>query len=167
VAKDRRSTSYVACAPEGEKVPWKKALPGQTVTIRGISRTDFDRDLLHCIIVKAEGPRCQELTDEQILKEFEADKSGAEEKLIKGYYKGYCIVRGTITSMDASKPDSIRARLRGSDALKIEVWFEPSDPQSVEDGKTLKAGDQITVLGTAEVFGPAFNIHSARILKDE
>lgn len=119
-ATSRRSNGFLL---QDQNAPWKTVFPGQTVTLLGYRRSesDIDHHLVNCVLTKVEGPRCPELTVEELSKELEqlsTDEFNAKYRKLLGRC---AIVTGTIDSVTELNPIFKRSLLRHSG--KSEIWL--------------------------------------------
>lgn len=156
----------VHCVVEGE-YPWKDVVPGQTATVRGVWDANSRYTLLeNCTIVSVEGPRCYDVTAEELSKELETDLEGLEKKIVEAY-EGHCILRGKIANIAFGNGRSDVLELQHSRDGKIRVHLDAIEPQVIEQNKQLKVGDEIITIGRASTYDKTyFNLIGATLLKE-
>lgn len=128
-----------------DAIPWRKAHPGQTVTIRGKlpeRLTVYPPELIDCHIVEVEGDRLPEMTADELAGEFKTNWDGA----VKKYFQKYVIVKGDIVELDpGTKTKATSLVLRHSHSFKLTCSFginQTAEPRSLKTGQTVR------VLGT-------------------
>src|SRR5262245_14241923 len=97
------TTSLVNC-PVGDRNPWSKAFPGQTVTLWGtVPSSIYDPKLFVWNIKSVTGPEPPKMTAEEFVNAFVADPEAAEKK-----YKGtHIILSGEVAGPEMYEKDVV------------------------------------------------------------
>jgi hypothetical protein len=129
-----------------EARPWKRAGPGQTVTLRGTWPDYCDSPAFNeCRIVAVEGDPPPRLTAVDLSRQHDADFEASKEL----YRDKHLCVTGVIAIVDFDdKIQTAKVTLAGADR-PVECFFPAFDGSPL---KTAAAGDTITVLGEYDGF---------------
>lgn len=133
--------SGVECYVKDEK-PWKSALPGQKVKIRGKwAGYTFVERLHECKIVESTGMGPPTLKAAELSKAWASDKEGTDNK----YKKKKLILEGEITTAERKESsfDTKFTFKTPEGGARIAVWTGNSEGHHLKD---LKAGAQVKML---------------------
>jgi hypothetical protein len=124
-----------------EKEPWLKALPGQTVKLKGITpENPGDVVLDACSILDVSGPAPPSFTVDELKKAFSAERQTVLDK----FEKKYLFLRGTVARVSLNRAGAARVVLLTTGRPEVCCVFNASFKEQTE---SLKAGDKIKVLG--------------------
>ena len=131
--------------------PMTKAMPGQTVTLRG--RCVEGNGILAWAIVKVEGDSPPTISAEELVKEFMTDAGAATKK----YRDKWLIVTGTIQKVEAK--DALRIILtKPGEKPEVNCLVLSSDATLKADPPGgLKEGQTVRVLGQSLLGDPALS----------
>lgn len=140
------------CQLQNSDEAYSKVSPGQKVTVKGYRASDDDHEhaLIGCIILKADGERCPEMTTEELLAAIEPL---SESDFEKKYESKPCIVSGTIERV--KQPDDedeydYELYLSTNGKRKVRVDYianESSTRKNRTDKSKLKKGTRIKAFG--------------------
>jgi hypothetical protein len=128
-----------------DKEPWKKAIPGQTVKVKGKWTKPAALlglfVLLECVIVESSGPRPPALTADELAKEYTIAPTATRKK----YAGSYMFLSGEVARIEREKDGgtSVTFKTRAKRPL-IRVLFSDETPEAV---RNLKVGQKIKTLG--------------------
>lgn len=143
------SFSEVDCGPEDQKGFWKQVLPSQNVTLRGTvpSEISLGADIQNCTILKAEGPRCPEMTAEEVCKEIDADVEKAAKKYDETI-KGPCLISGKFHKIFIDENKNQKALFQTSGKGEVTAELVGFSATSMEDRiNAMKPGDALIAIG--------------------
>ncbi|MBY0228258.1 MAG: OB-fold putative lipoprotein [Gemmataceae bacterium] len=133
---------WTTCLPV-ERFPAKSLAPGQTATIKGRVHPDtFSAGLVDAEVVKAEGPKAQAFTADELADEV--GKSGFDEAMKKHKDK-WMLVSGEVAEvkLDKARAGDVVLKTKGK-GPKIVARFSAMDEKSAD---ALKKAKRIEVLG--------------------
>lgn len=150
------STRELVLGPEinvflcGEPYAVAKAMPGQTVTLRG--RCDTNYGISMWSIVRVEDDPPPTLTAEQLAKEYTADKDGTNNK-----YRGkYLVLTGAIQKVEKEVGTNIYLTPAGQKP-EVTCFFGVLEAQAAEKAGWLKTGQAVRILGSWAGPDPSIN----------
>jgi hypothetical protein len=131
-----------------DKQPWKKALPGQTVKVRGKwPQFSLGAALMESEIVDVSGPKPATVTADQLAKAAGGGSGHPKEQIeALGPQSGYFVLAGEVAEVSVDKFGGTMVTLKVSMPKSVRVYctFEQQD-RKVAEG--LKPGQKIEALG--------------------
>ena len=135
----------VQCIARGRH-PWRQALPGQTVTVRGKGAEFGGAFLLDCVFFDAKGDPPPTLTPDQLVAEHAKDPAATEKK----YKDKYLILEGKVAKVTANKFDLAEVTLETA-KKEPRIYLHFTNGPEGKRAKGLKAGQKIKALGQYSV----------------
>jgi len=128
------------CAMRDRK-PWKKVLPGQTVTLRGkVPDTAFRAQLIECEVIGVKGDPPQTLSADTLGKEYAKDREATKKK----YSEKFLILEGEVEKVEAKDSIALVFLKTANETPRVFLHFTSRDDPGVSQ---LKAGQKVKAVG--------------------
>lgn len=142
-----------------EPLPWKKAMPGQVVKLRGLAPEFLaGAALRYCQIVEVSGKGPERLTAQELAESFRRNPT----KFAEDHKDNYGIVTGKIARWDlANNRGPARVHLATSGAMSLECALYPG---AHKVPRKISIGDTVTLIGEYWFDGETVELTSCHVI---